>query len=468
LGGTNTFTGGVTLNAGQLNINNTSALGTVAGTFTINGGTIANTVVSNAITTANYPQVWNGDFTFGSANSDLNLGAGAVTLGGNRQVTISDHQLTVGGVIGGSYSLTKAGNGTLTFAGQNTYTGGTTLSGGVLNVSSNAALAGATGTLTVNGGTLNLNNAAQTVAALSGSGGTVNLGDWHTFTVNQTTSTTYSGVLTGEGALTKSGTGTLTLSGISPYVGIITVNGGTLLANAPGSLSNAVYVIVQSGATFGGDTTVGGQVYIEAGGTLSPGGDAIGTLSAYVEWYPNSVTRMQIHKSGANLTNDKLHVELDPYYTLYYDGTLTVTATGDALTVGDSFNLFDASAFSGSFSTLNLPALPGGLRWNTSQLTVNGSIAVECIPATVNAGPDQTIGASSPEAVLTGEIGGSATSATWAGGQGYYCHNIAPLTATYKPTAEEISAGFVTLTLTTDDPEGPCGPVSDSMTIFFQ
>ena len=70
--GINTFTGGATLSAGTLNINNASALGNVAGTFTINGGTIDNTSGSD-ITTLNYSQTWGGNFSFTGTNN-LNLG----------------------------------------------------------------------------------------------------------------------------------------------------------------------------------------------------------------------------------------------------------------------------------------------------------------------------------------------------------------------------------------------------------
>jgi len=53
----NTYTGGTTLNSGILNINNSSALGTIAGTFVINGGIIDNSS-GGLITTVNYPQTW--------------------------------------------------------------------------------------------------------------------------------------------------------------------------------------------------------------------------------------------------------------------------------------------------------------------------------------------------------------------------------------------------------------------------
>ena len=90
----NTYTGGTTLNSGTLNINNASALGTIAGTFTIAGGTINNT--SGGLTTVNYPLALNGDSTFTGTNA-LNLGTGPVSMGNNSQVTVSVNTLTIGG-----------------------------------------------------------------------------------------------------------------------------------------------------------------------------------------------------------------------------------------------------------------------------------------------------------------------------------------------------------------------------------
>jgi len=167
LSAANTFTGGTTLNAGKLIINNAAALGTVAGTFTITGGTIDSTVA--LITTLNYPQAWKGDFTF-TGTQDLNLGTGAVTLfGGDRQVTVSAGTLTVGGAVSPhNYNLTKAGAGTLSFGANPVTLNGLTISAGTLiSTSGTMSLEGNftnNGTFTDNSGTVYFTGApAQTI-----------------------------------------------------------------------------------------------------------------------------------------------------------------------------------------------------------------------------------------------------------------------------------------------------------------
>src|SRR5207249_2293099 len=85
--------------------------------------------------------------------------------------------------------------------------------------------------------------------------------------------------------------------------------------------------------------------------------------------------------------------------------------------------------------------------------------------ATADAGADQTVCTSSPRVQLAGAIGGGASTATWSAGAGTFNPNASTLNATYTPSPAEIAAGTVTLTLTTNDPAGPCGAVNDQMLI---
>ncbi|HEX6045103.1 MAG TPA: hypothetical protein VFZ22_11490 [Pyrinomonadaceae bacterium] len=107
-------------------------------------------------------------------------------------------------------------------------------------------------------------------------------------------------------------------------------------------------------------------------------------------------------------------------------------------------------------------------------LTVTGpscSDAVSTVDLTVsakanaNAGADQEACAGNPAVTLAGSISGAALSGTWSGGTGTFSPNANTLNAVYTPSAAEIAAGSVTLTLTTDDPPGSCNAASDTMTI---
>ena len=84
--------------------------------------------------------------------------------------------------------------------------------------------------------------------------------------------------------------------------------------------------------------------------------------------------------------------------------------------------------------------------------------------AIVDAGEDQTI-CQGEAAILAGSIGGGASSASWTGGSGTFNPDRNTLNATYTPTTAEVNAGFVTLTLTTNDPAGSCLPASATTTI---
>jgi autotransporter-associated beta strand protein len=89
LSGTNTFSGGVTLQAGRLIIGNNAALGAAAGTFTINGGTVRSATGLNA--TVPNPLTINGDFQAGEMGIDQSLTfSGPTTVKGVRSISVAN------------------------------------------------------------------------------------------------------------------------------------------------------------------------------------------------------------------------------------------------------------------------------------------------------------------------------------------------------------------------------------------
>ena len=154
--------GGINVNAGgQLDYNNAGA---VNNGFKLNGGSLDNSSGAPiATSTYNPTQNWTGNgFTFVGSN-DLDLGTGAVTLSGSPTVTISAGTLTVDGVISDGttpYGLTKAGAGTLTLGGANTYNGSTTVSAGTLSISQPYLNDDSIVSVAAGGAKLDLNHAA--------------------------------------------------------------------------------------------------------------------------------------------------------------------------------------------------------------------------------------------------------------------------------------------------------------------
>ncbi|HEX8911504.1 MAG TPA: autotransporter-associated beta strand repeat-containing protein, partial [Humisphaera sp.] len=232
LSGDNSFSGGVTLSGAsvgsQLNINSPTALGT--GTFTISGGNNArldNTSNGPITLTTNNPQAWTNDFAFVGSGA-LNLGTGAVTMGGTRAVTVTANTLTVGGPIAGAvatYGLIKSGNGTLALNGANTYTGTTTVSAGTLLVN---------GTGVTPQDNYSVTAAAGITATLGGSGGTVALAAGKTVTAG-----TRGVVAPGSGIATLN----VAVDGTGTIGGVVFGSGGTFAVDAgPGPSSDRLNI----------------------------------------------------------------------------------------------------------------------------------------------------------------------------------------------------------------------------------
>jgi fibronectin-binding autotransporter adhesin len=254
----NTYSGGTTLNAGTLVLNNASAIG--AGALAIAGGALDSTTA--ATLSANNAVNVSGDFAF-TGTSNLNLGNGNVVLtGGDRAVNVVAGTLTVGKITNATGGFAKNGSGTLT-----------------LNPSGVSSLAG---TLAVNAGTLNIGAQDLTATGLSGSGTLAN-GSATTrwLLVTNAVDNTFDGVLqdgggAGKLGFSKAGAGATTLTGVNTLSDVVTVNEGTLKFSGAGSLANAGSYVINTNAVL--KVSAPGQL---GGGliNITSGGAGIGTAN---------------------------------------------------------------------------------------------------------------------------------------------------------------------------------------------
>ncbi|MCX7669814.1 MAG: autotransporter-associated beta strand repeat-containing protein, partial [Anaerolineae bacterium] len=230
---TNFYTGNTFIDQGTLYINSDSNLGAAGGMLVINSATLrvgSNTVSSNI--TLNTRPVWTR-----SARAGINVDTGVV-------LTINDPVFGPGGLL-------KGGPGTLTLGGANTYEGGTLVTGGVLYVSAdnNLGLAG-TPLFLGAGGVLRLTNnwvLSRPTMLMAGGGG---------LDVDSGSTITNTSYISGAGALSKFGAGTLEMAGA--------------LSDWTGGFSNfAGTVVVSSDTAFGR-----GPVFL-AGGRLVNAGDRV-------------------------------------------------------------------------------------------------------------------------------------------------------------------------------------------------
>lgn len=168
LNAANTYSGGTVLAAGLLNLGHDGALG--SGLVTFAGGTVDALAGARTLSGNNPIQV-TGDFAFVGTNS-LNFGTGTVTIPTVKTLTVTASTMTMGGTVTGA-GFVKAGNGTLTLLGNNTFAGALTVSasgGTVILSGNNSARPANANALTVigNGAKLQLQaNAFNTFAGVS-------------------------------------------------------------------------------------------------------------------------------------------------------------------------------------------------------------------------------------------------------------------------------------------------------------
>ena len=268
LTGNNSFSGGTTVTGGLINF---MAGGLGTGTISLNGGGLQWATGNTSDISAQLAAIGSGGATFDTNGNNVSFAAALSGVGG----------------------ITKAGGGTLTLSVASSYGGATNVNAGTLQAGAANAIAPMSAVTVAGGATLALNGFNQTVGSLAGAG-SVTLGTALLTAGGDNTSTTFSGAISGTGGLTKNGTGVLNMTGANTYVGLTTVNAGTLSVN--GSLAGAV--ALNSGALLSGTGRVGGLV--SNGGTIAPG-NSIGTLTVGGNFTQNGgIYQVEVNAAGQN------------------------------------------------------------------------------------------------------------------------------------------------------------------------
>lgn len=267
----NTFSGGFTLNLGTVSIANNASLGT--GTVTLSGGTLtptadltlANNLTINDNTTIsaanNVDLIFSSSTISASAGNTLTInnssGAGTMSVGFSgsgfnfasginlnnafsqfRGLNTAGTQTFSGPISGAGTVLRNAAGGTTVLSGNNTFSGGTTITLGTLESQSTAGLG--TGNVSLNGGTLAVTTANQSYnqTFTANAASTINVATGITLSIGNAAND-----LRGANALTKTGGGTLLLPFSNNYSGQWTVTAGTLQSAANGSLGRGNMIL---------------------------------------------------------------------------------------------------------------------------------------------------------------------------------------------------------------------------------
>ena len=346
LTGSNTYAGGTTVTGGTLILGSSGAL-PATGNITFKGGTLAlydSTDLSGRVSTVT-GQAFNIDTNGNNVTFATGLSSASAS------------------------SLTKSGDGTLTLTAASTYSGNTSVRGGTLLLGAATTLPsgknttvngdGLNATLDLNGnnltiGTLSLGGTSATSSATITTGsGTLTLGGTVTFSAssnplgatlagkidlgtatrtfsignssNAASDLTVSAIISSAGGargITKTGTGTLTLSALNTYTGPTIISAGTI--NLTGSATGSTFT-VNTGGTLAGTGTLG-ALTLSSGSFLSPGSSP-GTLTAGPTTFAGGANYLWEVNNAAGVAGTNWDL-------LSITGALSITATS-----GTPFNI---------------------------------------------------------------------------------------------------------------------------------
>ena len=338
LAGTNTFAGAVNFSGGSLTFGNGS-LG------------------AGALTLANTTLLWGSGNVQDISTKVVTIGGTAVTLDTN------SNNVSLANAIGnsGTGNFIKAGAGKLTFAANATYTGTTTISGGILQLGAGGSTGLVSGTIT--------NNAE--------------------LDVNLAAASTFSSLVTGTGSFVHVGSGVLTLAAQNTFTGTTSVSSatGTLILSDALNLQNSTLNYGTAGgalsfgtltaATLGGlsgDKNLALANTTPAAVTLTIGNNSQATVYSGILSGAGSLTKFGTAVSTLSGMNSYLGATLVSAGTLdlatggaINGSTLTVNGSGKMLISGGTFGATTGALVVGS----------GGLQVDSGTVTFSGAIAAD-------------------------------------------------------------------------------------------
>ncbi|MEI4484339.1 autotransporter-associated beta strand repeat-containing protein, partial [Phyllobacterium sp. CCNWLW11] len=221
LTGTNTYTGGTTIRDGKLSVSADANLGAANGSLRLDGGVLQ-------VTGTSYAEL--------AASRSLTM----TSEGGGIDVATAGNTFTVSQALNGTGAFSKQGAGTLALIGNNSYSGGTTISGGTLQLGNGGTSGSVTGNIANNG----------------------------QLAFNRSNTLTFGGAINGSGSVSQIGTGTTVLTGTNTYTGGTTISSGILQLGNGGTLG----ALNGSTAINGGLLQMGGTNQTQANLSLTGGG----------------------------------------------------------------------------------------------------------------------------------------------------------------------------------------------------
>jgi autotransporter-associated beta strand protein len=407
--GSNSYTGGTTIESGAL---------TVAGPASLGPGPVSTWLQSRLIAGpgayANALSLQGSTFPHGG----LAVPSGTVTWTGpitmvspDSALESVDGTLIVSGDIGGGGGVVKRGAGKAVITGSSSYLGGTAVDGGTLRCASpncipDSSYVSVEGLLEL---AANSSEIIGSLTTMNGSGRVTLEANTHLTTGGNGSTTSWNGVIAGEGAVTFTGSGSKYISNHNTYAGVTHVDGGSVVVS--GSLSSLTFVEPNARLAMNNGGSV--DAVLSTGGVVAPG-DVTARGAATEALVLDASSRFDVVLDGT-APSDFSHLVVSGYTTLG-DAQLKVEVAS-APAVGDAFAIVQ----------------------NTSSRAVNGRFK------------------DLPEGAVF-DAGGAFFAITYVGGDG----NDVVLTTTVAPASEPVDAGTPDADAAKPEPDAGTPPVAET------